>query len=156
MFASGYYASGYYATPYYTGNPAVPDQVQGNRWTYFTLIQEARGILGDEGPIYFRYPTDQLINNLNRGLHELSRIRPDAYYDRFTSLNDFWVPEITDDDNPVPGQDHWLKDFVLDLRFYPPLVTYVVGMAYASEDAHREDGRAEAQLDIFHRHVLSI
>lgn len=154
MFGTGYYATGYYATPYYT-KLSVPTEPLGDRWTYYTLIQEAREVLDDLGPSLYRYSDEMLVNNLNRGLHEISRKRPDAYYDLFVD-NKFLVPEVTSSDTPATGQTFWGSEFILDLRFYPPLVTYVIGMAYASEDAYMEDGRAQAQLDMFHRHVLSV
>ena len=155
MFSTGYHATGYHGVPYYTKLSDAPVSVLGDRWTYFTLIQEAREILTDEGPELFRYPDEMLINSLNRGLHELSKKRPDAYYDLFDA-NDLNVPQVTVESPPPQSTTFWGEEFILDLRFYPPLVTYVVGMAYASEDPYMEDGRAQAQLDMFHRHVLSV
>ena len=155
---TGFYATGYYAPGYY-GRVGIPPL--GVRWTYYTLILEARELLGDIQEDCQRYPDAMLINALNRGLHELARIRPDAYYDLFAG-NSLQVPEVTDL-LPGIGQTYWGAAFPLDEKFYPPLMYYVVGMTEVSEDEfvrgggqHPHGSRAAGSLRLFRKHVLSI
>ena len=102
-----------------------------------------------------------LINILNRGLQELGRIRPDAYYDLFSD-NDLKVPEITDSLTPDPDQFVWTRPFDPDLQFYPSLLHYVVGIAQIVDDAAVMGGAyvsgsmVSAHLRIFRRHVLAV
>lgn len=159
MYGTGYYATGYYATGYYLRGPAGP--LFGERWSYYTLILEAREVMGDTEEDCQRYPDAMLINALNRGLQELGRIRPDAYYDLF-DVNSLQVPEVTD---LAPGVDQvfWGAEFPLDTKFYPALVYYVVGSTELSEDEyvqggarHPWDSRAAGSLRLFRKHVLSV
>lgn len=160
MYQTGYYLTGYYQTGYYLGPHGVVD-VSGK--SYFALMAEARALLGDidENDCPTRYPDIMLINGLNRGLQELARIRPDAFYDLFAN-NNLNVPEVTDT-TAGAGQSNWLEAFELDLRFWPPLVYYVVGATQLSEDEYvRGGGRhphgsmAAGSLRMFRRHVLSL
>lgn len=158
MYQTGYYAAGYYATGYYSRPLANIFGV-----TYFSLIAEARQLLGDEGfndcPV--RYPDTHMINALNRGLQELGRIRPDAFYDTFTN-NNLNITEVTDG-VPSTGQVFWGALFGVNLIFYPALVYYVVGMTEVSEDEYVTGGmrnpygsKAAGSLRMFRRHVLSV
>ena len=160
MYQTGYYLTGYYQTGYYLG-PHGPIDV--SPYSYFRLLVEARQLLADadEGDCSLRYPDGMLINGLNRGLQELSRIRPDAFYDLY-GANNLNVPEITDEVVAV-GQTDWLKEFSLSLKFWPPLVYYVVGTTQLSEDEYTQGGgrhphgsRAAGSLRLFRKHVLSV
>lgn len=158
MHQTGYYATGYYAAGYY-GRAAL---VAVLGYTWFSLIYEARQVLEDTGgecPI--RYTDDAMINALNRGLHELSRIRPDAYYDFFTA-NNLNVPEITEGP-PAVDQTFWSDTYTLSLNFYPALVYYVVGQMQLMEDEYSQganfnpnSSRAAGSLRLFRKHVLSV
>jgi len=160
MYQTGYYLTGYYQTGYYLGPHGIV-AVPGK--SYFALMAEARSLLGDadENDCPTRYPDAMLINGLNRGLQELARIRPDAFYDLYAN-NSLNVPEVTDNVTDITQVD-WLREFQIDMKFWPALVYYVVGATQLSEDEYvRGDGRhphgsmAAGSLRMFHRHALSL
>jgi hypothetical protein len=88
-----------------------------------------------------------LLNILNRGLLELGRMRPDAFFNHFAS-NDLNVPEIT--------ELNWGEEISVPLVFMPPLVLYVTAMAEASEDDYVTDGRAMGHLTMFKTYVMGL
>jgi hypothetical protein len=140
MYNTGYYATGYYATGYYSRQ--FPDTLLGLTW--YSLLFEARVQLQDGDSTCYRYPDAMLLNALNRGINELARIRPEAYYEKGG------VPEIT--------ELNWTQTVIsaLDMRFYDPLMWFVVGSAELSEDEYASDGRAAAKLERFERQVLGL
>jgi hypothetical protein len=103
--------------------------------TYANLITESRELLQDTLAPY-RYTDDLLLNMLNRGLQEIARLRPDAFWDTFAG-EDIVVPEIATGDLP--------DTFALDMMFFTPLVSFVVAWAEIVDDEFTTDGRA-AQL----------
>lgn len=140
MYATGYYATGYYSTGYYTGQFAT--SLLGPTW--YSLIYESRVTLQDGDETCYRYSDSMLLNALNRGLNDLERIRPEAYYERGG------VPEIT--------EQNWATTVALelDMRFYEPLMWYVVGQMDLSEDEYVQSGRAAANLERFRTQVLRV
>lgn len=141
MYATGYYATGYYSSGYYTGQQAA-GAFGGLTW--YSLLYEARAVLQDSDETLYRYPDTMLLNALNRGLNDLERIRPEAYWERGG------VPEIT--------TDNWTAVVALDLdmRFYEPLMWYVVGQMDVSEDEWVRQGRAAASLEKFRSMCLRV
>jgi len=133
--------------------------------TWQNVIDEARVILQDtESP--FRLPTTALTAKLNRGLQELRRLRPDAFWDMF-DRDDVTAPEIvaldldTDDepdefDPDEDGQVGLSADFNLDLMFYAPLVYWVVSSAELVDDEFTTDGRAAMLMQQFKQMVVSL
>lgn len=130
--------------------------------TWQDLILEARELVQDTGnndcPI--RYPDAMMLNALNRGLQELARIRPDAFYDKYDS-NSLNVPEIAD--TVIVNTVIWTDNFDLDRKFWVPLVHYIQGSVWLSEDEYNrgQDGnphssRAAGALRLFRKHVLSV
>jgi hypothetical protein len=115
--------------------------------TYQNLVDEAREILQDTDAEAYRWTTDTLRNKLNRGLQELGRLRPDAFYATF-AVDDIVVPEVEDAD---------LTDsFPLSMQFYPPLVYWVTGSAELIEDEFTNDARAGILLAQFKQMILSL
>jgi hypothetical protein len=160
MYQTGYHITGYYQTGYYLGPTGI---IPVSSFSYFKLLVEARQLLGDmdEDDCPTRYPDAMLINALNRGLQELARIRPDAFYDLFSS-NNLNVPEITDSVALV-GQFNWLETFILELKFWPPLVYYVTGQMDLVEDEyvpnmnrHPSSSKAAKAMQVFRRHTLAL
>jgi hypothetical protein len=153
MYGTGYYATGYYDPSYYVGkvDPDAPPAL----FTYETLIGEAREVLGDTTVDCRRFPDATLVNILNRGLNELNRIRPDAWYEYYGQYTDN-VPEITDNFITVSEQVNWKADFQPDNRFYPALVYYVAGVANIVEDERIATGTVERFLLQFQTLVLNI
>jgi len=120
--------------------------------TYTNLFSEAREFLQDEDTPY-RFSDTRLLNALNRGLNEIARIRPDA----FTALydaNNLNIPEIVDDDAAVAPQYDWETTFQIDMMFYNPLISYIVGSIEVTDDEFTVDGRALMLLRDFHNTVV--
>ena len=114
--------------------------------TYQNLITEAREILQDTEESY-RYSDGVLLNKLNRGLQELGRIRPDAFWDTFVT-DDIVVPEVTTgmlgDTFPIP------------MQFYNPLVSWIVAWAEVLDDEFTVDGRADMLIKQFKTQVMGL
>ena len=133
--------------------------------TWQNLIDEARVILQDtEDPT--RYTDAILLAKLNRGLQELGRIRPDAFWDRFSG-DDVVIPEVADTDpDPVTDPDEFDEDegavVALDddvdipMMFYAPLVYWVAGSAELADDEFVNDGRAMTLLTQFKAMVVAL
>lgn len=114
--------------------------------TYQTLIDEARELLQDtESP--YRYSDDILLNKLNRGLQELARVRPDAFWDTFAT-DDIVVPEVT---IGTLG-----TTFPNPMQFYNPLVSWVVAWAEVLDDEFTVDGRADMLIKQFKTQVMGL
>jgi hypothetical protein len=116
--------------------------------TYQTLLTESRELLQDtESP--YRYSDDILINQLNRGLQEMARIRPDAFWDLF----DMYEEDVT---VPVVTAGTLGTTWPLHLQFYAPLVSWVVAWAEVLDDEFTTDGRANMLLQQFKTQLLGI
>ena len=125
--------------------------------TYQNLLAEAREILQDTNtdPTLQRYSDSTLLNIFNRGLQELYRLRPDAFYD-------FWDPTTSDFDVPLivstvtPGGTLWTAVFELPMMFYDPLVNWVIGTTEAIDDEFSDDSRSTAFRTFFKSQVTSL
>src|SRR5262245_17097370 len=102
------------------------------------LIDQIRTLLQDTDTLggEYRYSSDSLVTNLNMGLWEMYRIRPDI----FLELN-FVVPQF----------DSQLPETPIDIepQHIPALVYYIVGMAQLRDDEGTQDARASAFLSKF-------
>lgn len=134
--------------------------------TFQNLIDEAREILQDTDSGGYRYETTTLTNKLNRGLQELARLRPDAFYAYFMR-DDILVPEVVaidsdPDSDPdtldaaEDGQVALSDNFGLPMQFYNPLVFWVAGSAELIDDEFTNDGRAMTLLTNFKATVLGL
>jgi hypothetical protein len=115
--------------------------------TYQTLVTEARELLQDTDTDQKRYTDATLLNILNRGLHDLSRIRPDLTYTAY-SANSLEVPEIVES-APGAGQVAWTDTWPWEMWFYNRMVEYVVALAEVTDDEYTVDGRAALMLQQF-------
>lgn len=122
--------------------------------TYQSLITEARELLQDTDTDTQRYTDATLLNILNRGLHDLSRIRPDLTYTVFAS-NSANVPEIVTS-TPGTGQVAWADTFPWEMWFYNRLVEYVVAVAEVTDDEYTVDGRAALLLQMFRNSSIGL
>jgi hypothetical protein len=133
--------------------------------TWQSVLDESRVLLNDtEDP--FRYTDENMLAILNRGLQELARLRPDAFWD-FFSGEDILVPEIVDTD-AVPDTDPEVideeedaevdldDDFNLPMQFHGPLVYWTVGNAEILDDEHVDDARVSALITQFRNQVLGL
>lgn len=123
--------------------------------TYQELISESRDLLQDSA-LPQRYTDQFLVDQLNRALQDLGRIRPDAFYDLFDA-NTLNVPEVLTT-APTAGTTEvdWTDDVQIELQFFTPLVVYVVGSAEVTDDEFTLDNRAGLLLSQFRATVLSI
>jgi hypothetical protein len=115
--------------------------------TYQTLVYEARELLQDTDTDQSRYTDSTLLNILNRGLHDLSRIRPDLTYTAYNA-NSLEVPEIVEA-TPGTGQVAWTDTWPWEMWFYNRMVEYVVALAEVTDDEYTVDGRAALMLQQF-------
>ena len=153
MYQTGYYATGYYQTGYYsrTGG-AVPTPAA--LFTYQLLVYEARILLGDTEDGFYRYSDAMLLSILNRGLNDLNRIRPDAWYEYYGQYTD-GVPEVTDAFITLDGEVNWEAGFQPPVQFYPAMVDYVVGFINMMEDDLVNKGSAMRFYQSFKNKVLA-
>ncbi len=122
--------------------------------TYQNLLTEARELLSDTKPTTQRYTDATLLNVLNRGLHDLAKLRPDAFYSLFAS-NSLNVPEIVES-APSAGQVIWTDVFGIEMQFFSPLVTYVTAVAEIVDDEYTTDGRAGLLLNQFRLSTIGL
>lgn len=125
--------------------------------TYQNLLAEAREILQDvdTDPTLQRYSDATLLNVFNRGLQELYRLRPDAFYDFWNDItSDFDVPLIVS--TATPGGVLWTAVFELPMMFYDPLVNWVIGTVEAIDDEFSDDSRSTAFRTFFKAQVTSL
>lgn len=122
--------------------------------TYQDLLDEARGFVNDAVSPY-RDADATYIRHINRGLQEIGRIRPDAMFSLF-SANALNVPVVIASGSPAGNEVLISAEFQLDMQFFPPLVSYVVGMIEIKEDEYSEDSRAVALITAFRNSLLSV
>ncbi len=150
MYQTGYYATGYYATGYYSRLLTLTAPAQYN---YEELVSQTRILLTDNSPSHYRYSDEVLVEVLNRGMNELNRIRPDAFYLYYGQFGD-GVPEVTLSITPGTGEVYWTDDFHPDSKFFPALVYYVVAVAGIMDDENIKSGSSAAGLEFFRNLVL--
>ena len=92
----------------------------------------------------------------NRGLQELRRLRPDAFWDQFDDDSDMVPPTIIDGTPADASELDLDDDFSIDLMFYTPLVYWVTSSAELVEDEFTNDGRAMALQTQFKAMVVAV
>src|SRR5210317_1508816 len=122
--------------------------------TYQTLVYEARELLQDTDTDQQRYLDSTLLNMLNRGLHDLSKIRPDRTYTAYNA-NSLEVPEIVES-APGAGQVAWTDTWPWEMWFYNRMVEYVVALAEVTDDEYTVDGRAALLLQQFRNGAIGL
>lgn len=135
--------------------------------TWQNLVDEARVILQDTEEEY-RYSDAILLSKLNRGLQELGRLRPDAFWEFFNEdTDDIAVPEVvvtdadpdTDTDEFDATEDAEIAltaNFNLPGMFYAPLVFFVASSAELLDDEFTQDSRAVTLMQSFKSMVISL
>lgn len=122
--------------------------------TYEDIILQSRVLLQDTRATSYRFSDDVLLDILNRGLHDLSRIRPDLTYTLFTN-NSLEVPEIVQT-GAGAGQLNWDTVFGLEMWFFNRLIEYVVAVAEITDDEYTQDGRAALMMQLFRNSSIGI
>jgi hypothetical protein len=84
----------------------------------------------------YRYSSASIVTNMNMGLMEMYRIRPDIFLE-----NQFKVPIYNDADLSAV--------MVIEPQFVPSLVYYTVGLCQLRDDEPTQDSRASAFLTKF-------
>lgn len=122
--------------------------------TYQKIVDEARVLLQDTEED-FRYSDTVLVGILNRALHELGRLRSDAFFDLYDK-NTLNVPTLVTGTAESTGEVELGNDFPLDGMFYPPIVEFIVGMAELTDDEFTVEGRAATLLQKFRNDVVAV
>jgi hypothetical protein len=102
------------------------------------VIDQIRIILQDTDASsgQYRYSNDSIVANLNMGLIEAFRLRPDIFLE-----TNYVVPMFSSADlsTPWPIEQQWT----------PPLIYYAVGMTQLRDDEGTQDTRSAAFLQKF-------
>lgn len=109
------------------------------------LFDQVRVLLQDTdlSGSQYRYSDDSLMMNLNQGLLEMYRIRPDIYLE-----NKFRVPQYTIGD---------LSALIpIEQQYMPSLVYFIVGMAQLRDDEGTQDSRASSFLAKFTSTLVAV
>lgn len=91
----------------------------------------------------YRYTTASLITNLNQGLLEMFRLRPDLFLER-----NFIVPQY--------DVLHLVDTPPVEQQYVPLLIYYVVGLTQLRDDEQNQDARAVAFMKQFSTSLLSV
>jgi len=91
----------------------------------------------------YRYSTDSIVQNINMGLIEMYRLRPDIFL-----ANDFMIPAFT-----IDQLDHPLG---IEEQYVPALVFYGVGMTQARDDEETQDQRSGAFVARFSSILMTL
>ena len=102
------------------------------------VVDQIRTLLQDTdiaGGVY-RYSTDSIVQNMNMGLWEMYRLRPDIFLE-----TDFVVPvfNIATLDVAWPIEKQWI----------PPIVYYAAGLTQLRDEEGTQDNRATAFMTRF-------
>jgi len=103
------------------------------------LLDQIRILLQDtdnSGSSGYRYTDDSIVMNINQGMLEMFRIRPDIFLETSYTVPQFETSAL---DVPWPLEQQWI----------PPLVYYAVGMTQVRDDEGTQDTRASAFLTKF-------
>jgi hypothetical protein len=110
------------------------------------LLGQVRTLLQDtdsSGSTGYRYSTDSIVTNLNQGMADLYRIRPDLFLEVGFAFPSFSVNDV----NLPIG---------VEPQYMPPLIMYVVGLTQARDDEQTQDARAGVFLQTFKAAVLTV
>lgn len=109
--------------------------------TVSDMIRQARVLLQDTVEEY-RYSDQTLMDNINRGLLEARRLRPELMRSYFST----GTPEVTATTDDVP----------IDEQYRVALLYYVVGQAQLEDDENTQDARATVFIQKFLAQMLTI
>jgi hypothetical protein len=101
------------------------------------LIDQIRVLLQDtDDTAGYRYSTASIIMNINQGLLEMYRMRPDIFLE-----TSFVVPFFSSQD--------LAQDWPIEEQWIPSIIYYAVGMTQVRDDEGTQDTRASAFLTKF-------
>lgn len=109
----------------------------GNFTTLSDMVNQIRVLLQDtDTAAAYRYSTPSIVANINMGVIEMFRIRPDI----FLHLH-YEIPSFTASNLNV--------DWPFELQWVPPIVYYAVGLTQLRDDEGTQDQRAAAFMQKF-------
>lgn len=111
--------------------------------TVANYIADARVLLQDTVSPY-RYETDELVENLNLGLLEMRRLRPDLLMSSFRSTFPSYSASFTS------------TTVAVDPQYRMALLYYICGQAQLRDDEATQDNRAVNFLNKFTSQMLTI
>lgn len=106
-------------------------------WQIRVLLQDTDLTSGQ-----YRYSDESIVTNLNQGMTDLYRIRPDLFLEQ-----NFNIPTFN---ALFPTQFLGIEP-----QYVSPLIFYVVGLTQARDDEQTQDARAGVFLQTFTNQVLS-
>lgn len=106
-------------------------------WQVRVLLQDT-----DLSSGKYRYADGEIVTNLNQGITDLFRIRPDLFLEQ-----GFVVPIFN---NLSLGQLIGIEE-----QYISPLIFYVVGLTQARDDEQTQDARAGVFFKTFQQQVLA-
>lgn len=109
--------------------------------TVADYIADARVLLQDTVADY-RYSDAELTENLNLGLLEMRRLRPDLLMSTFGST--------------IPKYTATTQSVALDAMYRPALLYYICGQAQLRDDEATQDSRATVFINKFTSQMLTI
>lgn len=111
--------------------------------TVADYVADARVLLQDAVEPY-RYPSAELVENLNLGLLEMRRLRPDLMMTTFRSS----IPKYSIS-SPTTA-------VACDVQYRMALLYYICGQAQLRDAEEMQDGRALAFLNRFTAQMLTL
>lgn len=112
--------------------------------TVADYIADARVLLQDTVEPY-RYPSAELVGNINLGLLEIRRMRPDLMAGTFRSS----IPRYTTTNAST-------TNVALDVQYRVALLYYVCGHAQLRDDESTQDARSLAFINKFTAQMLTL
>ena len=109
------------------------------------LLDQIRTLLMDTDVSsgQYRYSSDSIVANINMGMIEMYRIRPDIFLE-----NNFQIPVFNNADLSQP--------LVIEQQFVPSLVYYAVGLTQLRDDEETQDARASSFLGKFSSMLVAV
>ena len=105
------------------------------------ILNQIRVLLQDT-TVAYRYTTDSIITNINMGMWEMYRVRPDVFLETSFAVPQFSSFEL---DTEWPIEEQWM----------PAIIYYAVGMTQVRDDEGTQDTRAAAFLQKFQQILLA-
>jgi hypothetical protein len=106
-------------------------------------VDRARVLLLDQVEPY-RYPTADLVENLNMGILEMRRLRPDLLLSKFrTTLPEYSAGALS-------------TQVDMDPQYRMSLIYYICGHAQLRDDENVQDSRAVTFLNKFTSQLLTL
>lgn len=112
--------------------------------TVANYVADARVLLQDTVDAPYRYSTAELVENLNLGLLEIRRLRPDLLMSSFRGTF------------PSYSASALTTTVALDVQYRMALLYYICGQAQLRDDEATQDSRATVFLNKFTSQMLTI